>query len=78
MNSRKETILWAMASMKQGNSSKDTHNQHSYGMYEIHNIAHSHEPFSKPKVGTMLIMSIYDAVHILLPLEGLRPDRRQA
>jgi hypothetical protein len=71
-------MLWATASMKQGDSNKDTHNQHSYGMHEIHSIAHSHEPLSKPKVGTVLIMSIYDAVHILLPLEGLRPDRREA
>jgi len=63
--------------MKQGDSNKDTHNQHSYGMYEMHGIAHSHEPLSKPKVGTVLIMSVYDAVQILLPLEGLWPGRRE-
>jgi len=38
-------------------------------------IAHSHEPLSKPKEGTALIMSIYDAVHIT---ESLRPNGREA
>jgi len=57
--------------MKQCDSNQDTHNQHSYGMYEIDSITHSHEPLSKPKEVTALIMSVYDAVHISLPLGGL-------